>query len=214
LKKISKSIKFGVLNNWFISNICASQTTPRGLKRIVLTRQEPSECEEFAETNFGGDFADKYGVNYLTTADEYRTQKGIEYNPQTGDLQSKTSVVDGATLYNNSTNNPMSDVYISKGAFISPSRLFSVVGHEFVHSSHYKMGLFEAMIKQFGEANGTKLFYRYSEASAYSFTLASANSMGNISYANFIRNNTGSNYNFQTVTIFGWRRLGLPLQVK
>lgn len=95
---------------------------------------------EFAETNFGEGFNEKYGVSNLTTADNFRKQLGMEYNSNTGDLEGGGNVADAITVYNRQRINPMSDIYVSKSAFVNSKRLFTVLGHEFVHSLTIKWG--------------------------------------------------------------------------
>jgi hypothetical protein len=150
----------------------------------------------------------------LTTANNFRKQLGFEYNRTTGDLESSTSIADAMTVYNKNSSNPMSDIYVSKSAFISSKRLFIVLGHEFVHSSHYKMGLFTALTNKYGMEEGNKLFLDYSESSAYTYTLVTSKNLGEHSYANFIRRHVMGKFGFGTPKAFGWRKLGIPTQMK
>lgn len=212
---ISGGVMAGIGHLRMQAKIASSVKMPSGYDGGSELPFDHDFLNEFAETNFGGDFADKYGVSYLTTADEFRAQKGVEFDPNTGDLHDKVGYFDAITNYNENISNRMSDIYVSKNAFMSSKRLFTVLGHEFVHSSHYKMGLYEVMLRMTNNdiKSANALFHRFSEGSAYSYTLVTSRNLGEFKYADFIRNSP-STQGFLSPAIFGWRRLGIPINSK
>ena len=155
----------------------------------------------------------------MTTASEFREQLGMHYDKESGDIyrfhQNENKIFsDGITIYNQMPSSPMSDIYISKSILSNSRKLYTVLGHEFIHASHYKMGLFEAMMKKYGNETGAKLFNTFTEASAYSYSLVSAKSMREFKYAQFFRDYPSATNNFRTPQAFGWRKFGVPTTLK
>lgn len=157
---------------------------------------------------------EKYSVSNLTKGDNLRARENLYYDASEGVIIADTKPSDGITIFNYQRQNPLSDIYVAKTAFTSSKRLFTVLGHEFVHSSHYGMNLWDSFVTRYGFEKGKELFFRFSEASAYSYSLVSSKLIGDTpAYINHIRGNLLANGG-RMPKYMNWRNFGIPTKLK
>lgn len=109
---------------------------------------------DYTTENFGKDFKKNLKINTYSTEKIAPKSSGLTYDSKLGVYLDNGEPVYGLTIRKGISNG--SDIYISKAAFTTKTRLFSTTGHELIHAYQYSKGL---------------LGYSFLEAGAYSWNL-------------------------------------------
>ena len=100
-----------------------------------------SSLDEFAKDAFGNNYKSKFGVRKLHIGNKVPQGSGYSYDVKKQLLIRNEDgfQAGGITLHNVGLKS--SDIYISGAVFKYRGQLFNTIGHEFIHSYHYSIGL-------------------------------------------------------------------------